>query len=218
MKTRSVFLGLTRGYNMRLFSLQYTVCFEHSTFFEKDRVDCLTDEINLKINTSLWISRIWLDLTAFFLGLISVMTDFPSTIEFWSPWGTSVPWKRICWAEWGRWEPFDTCVVLQWDSMHNACSFNQTSSGRLHWGCYLLGDLGFLPDWDAVSNSWRHCFLQCTHVNSHRLQNMCTSLTHTHEGKQASPSWSPAAPDVGLQHPHSEFNNRKKELKMCKII
>ncbi len=36
----------------------------------------------------LWIRRIWLDLRAFFLGLISVMTDFPSNIELGSPWGT----------------------------------------------------------------------------------------------------------------------------------
>lgn len=182
-------------------------------------IDCLTDEINPKINTSLWIRRIWLDLRAFFLGLISVMTDFPSNIEVGSPWGTSVPWKRICRVEWGRWEPFDTCVLLQWDGMHNACGFNQTSSARPYWGCYLVCDLGFLPEWDGVSNSWRPCFLQCTHVNTHRLQSKCT---HTHAWKHtynhASPSWSPPAPDVVLQHPHSELNYRENvSTKICKI-
>lgn len=137
-------------------------------------IDCLTDEINPKINTSIWIRRIWLDLTAFFLGLISVTTDFPSDIELGSPWGTPVPWKRICRVEW-RWrEPFDTCVLLQWDGMHNACGFNQTSSARLYRGCYLVCDSGPLPEWDGVSDSWRPCFLQCTQVNTHRLWTTCT--------------------------------------------
>lgn len=65
-----------------------------------------------------------------------------------------------------------TCVLLQLGGMHYACSFNQTSSDPLYWGCYLVCDLGFLPD--VASDSWRPHFLQCTHVNSHRLQSMCT--------------------------------------------
>lgn len=113
------------------------VCYSTTRSLKMTWMDCLTDEINPKISPPpriLWIRRIWLDLRAFFLGLISVMTDFPSNIELGSPWGTPVPWKRICWAEWWWWEPFDTCVLLQWEGMHNACGFNQTSSARLYWG------------------------------------------------------------------------------------
>lgn len=50
----------------------------------------LTDEINPKINTSIWIRRIWRDLKAFSSSLISVMNDFPSNIELRSPLGTPV--------------------------------------------------------------------------------------------------------------------------------
>lgn len=172
-------------------------------------VDCLTDEINLKINPPhriLWIRRTWQDLRAFFLGLISVTNDFPSDIEQGSPWGTPVPWKRICRVEWWWWEPCDTCVLLQWGGMHNACGFNQTlapdSTGVLSgvwlglssWvGCCIEFLEALLPPAYACKYSQA---AERVHTNTHT--HACRK-THTHN--HTSPSWSPPAPDVVLQHP-----------------